>query len=144
MKTGGGMDPGAAPRSGLECASSSRGATLVEVVVALLVLGVGLLAVAGVSTSVGAQARLSALQTDQALVAQQEMGRVLSLGWSSLLPGSVTDTVATGGRQWEVVRTVTEPAAELREVTVQVAPVDGSVRSRSFSTRLHEPRPLAE
>lgn len=121
------------------------GMTLMEVVVALLVLGIGLLAVAGMTLSVGTHARRAGLYTDQTLLAQERLAEASALGWDGLSLGTAVDTVHRNGTDWEVTREVTSVGSRLREVTVTVA-VAGSatVPDRAFSLRLAQPRPLPQ
>lgn len=121
--------------------TDERGFTLVEAVLALLILGVGLLAVAGMTLSVGTQARTAGLFTDQNLVAQEELGHAAARGWNGTSPGTTVDTVRRNGVDWTVTEEVTDVSGRLREVTVTVGGVQ-QVPDRTFSIRLARPRPL--
>lgn len=121
--------------------SGDRGMSLVETVLALLILGIGLLAVAGMTLSVGTQTRQAGLYTDQTLVAQEELSRAAARGWGGVSLGTSVDTVRRNGRDWTVTEEVTSVSDRLREVSVTVGGVS-EVPDRTFSIRLAKPRPL--
>lgn len=117
--------------------------TLIEVVVALLLLGTGLLAVAAMTLSVGTQVRRAGLYTDQSLLAQERLNRASARGWDQSPPGTTTESVQRNGTTWTVTETVTEPSPGLREVQVTVGG-SATVPSRTFTLWLAQPRPLPD
>lgn len=139
-------------RSG--CATGTRGVRrrpsadeaglgLVEVLIALTIFAVGMLAVAGISLSVGAQTNWAVWQTDQSLAAQQVLERVQREGYAAATSG--TETVTVGNRTYSVSRTVTQVSSRVKEVSVTVTTTRGwdrGVPPRTFVTRLYEPRAL--
>ncbi len=128
-------------RGGRSALADERGLTLVEVVVALLVLSVGLLAVAGMTLSVGTQVRRAGLYTDQNLVAQERLDRAAARGWNGTSTGTTVDTVVRNGVEWEVTEIVSDLSARLRQVEVTVGG-NATVPDRTFTLRLARPRPL--
>ena len=119
------------------------GLGLIEVLIALTIFAVGMLAVAGVSLSVGAQTNWAVWQTDQSLAAQQVLERVQHEGYAAANGG--TETVTVGNRSYTVTRNVNQVAPRVREVSVTVTTTqawDRGVPPRTFVTRLYEPRPL--
>lgn len=119
------------------------GLGLIEVLIALTIFAIGMLAVAGISLSVGAQTNWAMWQTDQSLAAQQVLEGVQREGYAAASSG--VDTVTVGNRTYEVARTVTQVAPRVKEVSVTVATTrewDRGVPPRTFVTRLYEPRPL--
>lgn len=117
------------------------GLTLIEVVVAVLVLSVGLLAVAGMTLSAGTQARRAGLYTDRTLLAQERLGRIAAQGWHGTTVGTTVETVERGGTVWEVTQEVTLPAPGYKEVTLTVGGISG-MADAGVTVRLARPRPL--
>lgn len=117
---------------------------LVEVMIALTILAFGMLAVAGLSLSVGAQTNWSMWQTDQSLAAQQVLERVQRNGYDAVAAG--TDTVTVGNRTYYATRSVTTISPLVKEVSVLITPARGGdyrgSPPRTFVTRLYKPRPL--
>ena len=117
----------------------TAGMGLIEVMVALILFAVGMLAVAGIGLQVAAQNRWSDWQTDETLAAQEILERVQRAGYAVATSGS--DTVTVGHTTYSVTRTVTQLANRVRQVQVTVA-TSGNTRTRTFTSRLYEPRQL--
>lgn len=146
MENGPGRRPGGRPGAGdgTEGATAATplrhaGIGLVEVLIALAILSVGLLSIAGIAMSVGAQTRLSTWQTDQALAAQVVLERVHNAGYDAATDG--TDTVYIGSKRYIANRSVTVVEARVKEVRVTVSS-QYDVVPRAFTTRLHQARQL--
>lgn len=123
--------------------SGQAGLGLIEVLIALTIFAVGMLAVAGIGLSVGAQTNWAVWQTDQSLAAQQVLERVQREGYDAASSG--TETVTVGNRTYTASRTVTQVDTRVKEVSVTVSTTrewDRGVPPRTFVTRLYEPRPL--
>lgn len=123
--------------------AGEAGLGLIEVLIALTIFAIGMLAVAGISLSVGAQTNWSVWQTDQSLAAQQVLERVQREGYGAASSG--TETVTVGNRSYTASRTVTQVSPRVKEVSVTVSTTrdwDKGVPPRTFVTRLYEPRPL--
>jgi len=122
-------------------ATCQRGFGLPEVIVALTVLAVGLLGLAGLVRAVGLQSEQARLMGERAMVAQEALEQAVAdrLG----TPSSRTDTARVGIRVYEVVRTVTAGGTGTRAITVQVraVPPKGAPMD-SFVTRLRRRMPL--
>lgn len=119
--------------------TGASGVSLVEVLIALSILTIGMLSVAGITLSVGAQTNWATWQTDQALAGQQVLERVQQAGFDAAVSG--TDTVTIGNRTYVVNRVVSQVAPRVKEVRATVVS-SGSAAPRTFVTRLHKPRPL--
>lgn len=117
----------------------SRGFSLVEVIVALVILSIGLLGVGGLIGTVATQTRTSAWRSDQSLVAQEVIARTRQADYADV--SSMVDTLSMGGLDWQVTVTVTEVRSRLKEVDVEVEG-RGSVDARTFTSRVHRDRPL--
>jgi len=123
--------------------AEESGFGLTEALFSSMILGFGLLAVAGMSMSTARQGRLAAWRTDQAIAAQVELSKVQQevrkTGFSS-----ITDTersLAVGDRTFVISTTVSLVSSRVKEVRIQVSGV-GSVGSRTFTTRVYAPRQL--
>jgi type II secretory pathway pseudopilin PulG len=117
----------------------SSGMGLIEVLAALIIMSVGMLAIAGISLQVGAQNRWSTWQTDQALAAQQVMERLQRIGYTAV--GSGTDTISVGNRRYVVNRVVGQPAPRVKRVQLTVLSSQGAA-PRTFVSRIYQTRPL--
>lgn len=132
-----------AARPGGRPAAGEAGLGLIEVMIAITIFAIGMLAVAGISLSVGAQTNWAVWQTDQSLAAQQVLERVQREGYS--LATSGTETVTVGNRTYSAARTVTQVSSRVKEISVTVSTTrewDRGVPPRTFVTRLYEPRAL--
>lgn len=120
-------------------AAAEAGFSLIEVLIALLVLTIGMLAVAGLAGTVAQQTREGAWRSEQTLVAQQVVTEVVQEGYADAT--SYQDTLPMGGHEWPVTVTVTTVATDLKEVEVEVEG-RGGMDARTYTTRLHRRIPL--
>lgn len=117
-----------------------RGFGLVEAMIAVTILVIGLLAVSGLALATAAQARIADLRSDQMVAGQAAIEQARRLDFGSVTSG--VDTVDSGGREFVITTTVTALSIRTKELSVEVAPLGGSLPSRDFSTVLHNPRSL--
>lgn len=112
----------AAGRSGRRGAPGRRGFTIVEVIAAVVILGVGVLGLAGTAAVVTRLMSQGDQQTTAAVVAQRRFERLRATRCpaGSPLTGS-TATAAGMSERWEVVRQVGGPGLRLFEVTDSVS-----------------------
>lgn len=108
---------------------------LVEVLVALTILAVGLLAVAGLTWSVARQTRQAAIRTEQTLAAQQVLEAMTARGYAGLAVGTSDTSLLVGEHEYAVTRRVTAEGARLKRLAATVAGRDG-VSERTFATLL--------
>lgn len=113
---------------------------LVEVMIAVTILVIGLLAVSGLTLATAAQVRVADLRSDQMVAGQAAIESLRRQGFGDVTSG--VDTIDSGGRRLVVTTTVVRPSMRTKNVTVAVAPVSGAPTERSFSTVLHLPRSL--
>jgi Tfp pilus assembly protein PilV len=117
----------------------SSGLGLIEVITAMVILSIGVLAVAGIAFQVGVQTRLSTWQTDQSLAAQQVMESLQRGGYTSAV--SRTDTVTVGTRTYVVTAAVSTPANRVKQVQLTVQSPNGGP-GRSYTGRIYQSRQL--
>ena len=116
---------------------SEEGFGLVEALIALIILAVGLLAIAGITLSVSAQARAGVDTTAQVLAGQQVLEAMVEEGYGNV---PTTDTTVTvGNRTFTVSRSVTATGTRWQEIEVQVQGT-GDRPAETLVTRLHAPR----
>ena len=103
----------------------SEGFTLIETIIALVILSVGILAVATLSSTSIWQVRRGQDLTNAALVAQQVMEDISDTPYDSVLVGTFGDTITMGGIDYTVAWTVVDltdslaaRGAELKGITV--------------------------
>ncbi len=96
--------------------ASRTGFGLAELLVSITILGIGIVAVAGLVVSTGDRTRASAWQTDQIIVAQQELERAARLPFDSLV--SATDSTATSMGSYRLDRSVSPIGLRLKQLDV--------------------------
>ncbi len=96
----------------------SKGFSLIEVLVALIILSVALLALAGLMATTTKNNSSGAHMTEAATFAQDRLEELRSTPWTMITTGSDTRQGATGvvyTRRWEVV---SNPSDTLRTVAI--------------------------
>lgn len=116
---------------------------LLEAVVAILVFGVGLLAVAGLTLSVAGQSRASTYRTEQTMVAQEVLEYQLDRGYAGLAAGTSDTTVAMASRAYDVRVVVTEEGPRAKKVELTVTGFEDTSPT-SVSSLVHRPRDIPE
>lgn len=115
-----------------------EGYSLIEVIVALTVLSVGLLATAGLVRAVSREADHGRAESGVALLAQQELEAALA---DAAAPVSLEDTLHFAGRDYAVEIAHAPAGPELERISIVVVPVgppgfgNGAPRARTYSTR---------
>jgi len=112
---------------------------LIELVLAVLVSSVGVVAAANVSLGIGSQARLARWDTDRSVVARNILEDLGQAGYASAVSRQVV--VVLGPRQYQVTQTVTSPAPRLKHIRLAVSPPAGRAPG-VVETRLAKSRPL--
>lgn len=100
--------------------AAGRGFTLVELMVAILLIGVGLMGLAALSTTVTRSNVQSTALTTASALAQERVERFRSESYATIANGSDTRQVdgVTYTRTWTVV--ADDPAPGLKTITVTV------------------------
>jgi type IV pilus assembly protein PilV len=115
------------------------GFTLMEVLVAMLLLTIGLLGVANLTIGVIKGNSYSKNVTTATVVAQQQIEQAQRIGYTNANSLAGTATVAMGGTSFTRTTTVTNssPAANMKTVTVSAAWNPGN-NSVSLNTTISE------
>jgi len=114
---------------------------LVEVLIALTILVIGLVAVSGLSLASADQALIANWRTHQSTAAQIVMEGIQQDGWWSAVSGSDTATVA--GHDFPVTINVSSVSSRVKQITIVVAAA-GGVDTAMYRTRLYKPLPLPD
>lgn len=99
---------------------SKEGFSLVEVLVALVVLSVGILAVTTMAASSIRQVQQGFNITNSTLAAQQVLDTYMTLPFDSIALGAKADTLEVGGLDYFVVSSVTDVSAVWSPVSSNV------------------------
>lgn len=118
-----------------------RGFGLVETVVALLILSVGLLALAGLTMAVARQTSRASAETDQAMAAQQVLEHMIDAGYGAYPNGTDDTTLVVSGRSLTVTRNVSSAGGSVQEIEI-VVPAFGHATEATFTTRVHKQRTM--
>lgn len=116
---------------------SERGFGLAEALVSLVILSVGLLAIAGIALSVSAQTRAGVDTTAQVMAGQQVLETMVQEGYGNVPTGDTT--VKVGSRTFTVSRSVTAAGVRWQEIEVEVEQTRDRP-AQTLTTRLHAPR----
>jgi Tfp pilus assembly protein PilV len=117
--------------------ASEKGFGLVEALVALIILSVGLLAIAGIALSVSAQTRAGVDTTAQVIAGQQVLETMVQQGYGNVSTGDTT--VRVGHRTFTVGRSITASGVRWQEVEARVEST-GDRPAQTLTTRLHARR----
>jgi type IV pilus assembly protein PilV len=123
--------------------SSAQGFTLIEVLIAIVILSIGLLGTAGLTTGVIRGNHFSKNLTSATAAAQTQLESIKSAGYSNAVDANYPDdTVAMGGMTFNRSTDITpnSPAANMRTVvvTVQWKETNNTSRSVTLQTILAE------
>ncbi|NNM07138.1 MAG: prepilin-type N-terminal cleavage/methylation domain-containing protein [Gemmatimonadetes bacterium] len=105
---------------------SKSGFTLIEVVGALVIFSVGVLALLSLTGALSVQLNQAGKGTSVSAEVQTKLDSLQTLPYDSLFPGMAEDTVEFQGERFLVRYLVTQATPLMREVQVIVEPVDGS------------------
>ena len=116
---------------------NSKGFTLIEVLIALVILAVSLLALAGLMTTTTKNTASGGRLTEAATFAQDKLEELRAIKWDDVLTNSDSVTGSTGityTRSWEIVDTGT-----LKDIVIIIRWDDPTRRSLRFLSVLSNP-----
>ena len=103
--------------------ASDGGFTLVEVMVALVLLAMGALAITQLSLSVALLMERSTAKTELIMLAENRLEEVQSRDYDEIAVGVSVDTVRVRGQPFVRRMTITEPNPRMREIRVELRSV---------------------
>lgn len=122
-----------------------KGFTLTELLVSLVVISVGILALARLFPSSSRAGERAQLQAAGTLYAQEKLEELQSVAWTDTAlsagrhpAGTATEALGAGGawRRWYQVTAMSAPMDDVKQVTVTVRWNSGGTRSTSTTTYL--------
>lgn len=123
--------------------SDEDGFGLAEAMVAILLLSVGLLAVAGITLAVAQQSRASTYTTEQTLVGQEVLEFQLDQGYAGLTAGTTDTTVQVDSRTYDVEVAITDVGPRARRVNLTITGQENT-GPVTLSSLVHQPRSVPE
>lgn len=121
-------------RSSGERPLGRRGFGLIEAIVAIVLFGIGTVAVAGLTLTAGTYANRAAVETDQTMISNQLFSELRQEPFSAVASG--TRTLTTGEHSYDVEVTVSQPSADVKTVLAVVSGV-GATPPDTFHARIH-------
>lgn len=115
--------------------NEEAGFGLIEVLIAVIILVIGVVALAGMTMSVADQVASAEWQSEQILAGEQALDEIRKGGYAAA--ASQVDTIDVDGHDFEVKIAVTQASARVKQVLAIVAPA-GSVPPDTISTLLYE------
>lgn len=107
----------------------SKGFSLIEVLLAMLILAISLLALAGLMVTTTRNNSFGGHMTEAATFAQDKLEQLRGAAWASIIPGADTVVGATGisyGRSWTVAN---NPNGDQAWVTITMNWTDPTART---------------
>jgi prepilin-type N-terminal cleavage/methylation domain-containing protein len=105
---------------------SADGFTLIEVIGALVIFSIGVLAVIGLGGTLTLQMERAALRSELALVGQERLDSLELLDYADLTVGTTTSSTSIRGETYTWSVTVSDSTAILRHVALSGVPSSGS------------------
>ena len=99
-----------------------NGFSLVEVMIALTIMSVVLIALGGLMFQVAQQSRSSAATTYRTAAAQKAAAHIQTLPWNNIDGASGCTADSSGLMAYNRCISVTNPSAEMKQVTVVISP----------------------
>lgn len=112
----------------------TAGFTLIEVMGALVIFTVGILAALNLSGGLGQRLDRAALRTMVVEVAHEEVDSMRAEGYDALLPGSGSVTIEIATRSYRIARSVEQYTPLVRRIAVSVSPESGEGPSHSVTS----------
>jgi len=115
---------------------NESGFGLVEVLIATIILVIGVVALAGMTTSVATTVSRAEWLSEQVVAGQQALEAMHEGGYAAA--ASRADTVSIDGHDYVIKLSVTQASSRVKQVQAIVAPA-GSVSSDTVTTLLYAP-----
>ena len=112
---------------------STDGFTLIEVIGALVIFSMGVLAVMGLGAALTLQMEMAALRSELALVGPERLDSLDLVDYATLTVGTTTTSTSIRGQTYVWSVTVSDSTAIIRHVAVAGVPSSGSGPSFSGS-----------
>lgn len=119
---------------GQDRAPGERGFGLVEALVAVVLFGIGTVAVAGLTLATGTYASRAAVQTDHVMAAGQLFTELRQEDFTAVTSG--TRTLVVGDRSYAIDVTVSQPSTDVKSI-LAVVPGNSRFSPDTFRTRIH-------
>ena len=107
----------------------SKGFSLIEVVIALFILAICLLALAGLMVTTTRNSSFGGHMTEAATIAQDKLEQLRAAPWVSVLAGNDTQVGATGISYVRIWTLAANPNGDQRWVTVTISWTDPTKKS---------------
>jgi prepilin-type N-terminal cleavage/methylation domain-containing protein len=121
-----------------QASARQGGFTLIEVLVAMVVLSVGVLSLARMTGGLAVEMRRAGAQTMVIAETQTELELTEVQDFVSVAVGTAVDTVWVQGRAYVRTVTVTAAGARVKRVDVVVAPAGSSGPTHSLTSYVHK------
>ncbi len=105
---------------------SADGFTLIEVIGALVIFSIGVLAVIGLGGTLTLQMERAALRSEIALVGQERLDSLELVDYTALTLGTTTSSTSIRGEAYTWSLTVSDSTAVIRHVALSGVPSSGS------------------
>ena len=114
--------------------SSVAGFTLIEVIGALLIFSMGVLAVMNLTGTLSIQMQRAALRSELAVVGQERLDSLELVDYTNLTLGTTTSSMSIRGETFTWSLTVSDSTALFRHLKLTGSPADGLGPSFSGAT----------
>ncbi len=105
---------------------SADGFTLIEVIGALVIFSIGVLAVIGLGATLTLQMERAALRSELALVGQERLDSLELVDYATLTVGTTSSSTSIRGETYTWSVTVSDSTAVIRHVALSGVPSSGS------------------
>lgn len=120
----------------------SKGFSLVEILIALVILSISLLALAGLMVTTTRNNSFGGHMTEAATFAQDQLENLRTSPWANVVTGNDTRLGSTGinyARNWNVVPNAVAPNDTIKEITITISWNDTTSHSVGFRSVIFRP-----
>jgi prepilin-type N-terminal cleavage/methylation domain-containing protein len=127
----------------LKSSIKSKGFSLIEILIALVILSISLLALAGLMVTTTKNNSFGAHMTEAATFAQDELENLRTSPWANVVTGNDTrlgfDNSTQYTRNWTVVPNAVAPNDTVKEIAITINWNDTTSHSVSFRSVIFRP-----